>query len=356
MQRTADKLLVFGLCLLILFFWQIELITVIALLAAVAASALCEYFENRIALYLCALYVILCLFIPGFIVFLPVIVYDCANFDRAYLRFFWTAALFVNFFVSDLRGVAAVTLLSGAAFLLHHRTAEQSRTREEFFILTDSAKENSMSLEHANRELMEKQDYEVRLATLKERNRIAREIHDNVGHLLTRAILQLGALQVTHSHDGALQNDLRAVKETMSGAMDSIKNSVHQLHEESVDLKMQLETMVAGFGFCPVKLIYDAGQLPGAVKYCFLAIAREALSNIAKHSDATRAEITVTEHPAFCRLSVTDNGTPKKAETPGGIGLYGMADRVEALGGIFRAEYDKGFRIFISIPKNPERN
>lgn len=45
------------------------------------------------------------------------------------------------------------------------------------------------------------QDYEIYLATLKERNRIAREIHDNVGHMLTRSILQLGALSVINKDE-----------------------------------------------------------------------------------------------------------------------------------------------------------
>ncbi|MCL2815319.1 MAG: histidine kinase [Oscillospiraceae bacterium] len=351
MQKLADKLLIIGLCLLIMTFSQVKPVFVVALLASAAVSSLCEYLENKIPAYLCAVYVILCLFVPGFIVFLPIVVYDCSGFENRYLRFCWAAALFVNFFTSDPRIAAAAALLSGAAFLWQYRTTGQLKIREEFFNLTDSAREHSMSLEHKNRELMEKQDYEVRLATLKERNRIAREIHDNVGHLLTRAILQLSALSMTYPGGNDIKEELSLIKKTMSEAMDSVRNSVHDLHDESVDLKMQLELMIGGFGFCPVKLFYDAGELPGALKYCFIAVAREALSNIAKHSDATEAAISVAEHPAFCRISVEDNGSAKTADNSRGIGLRGMADRVEALGGVFRAEYNKGFKIFISVPK-----
>lgn len=356
MQRPADKLLLVGLCLLMLYFAQAQPAVVVALLAAVAVGSLCEYFENRAPKYLCAAYVVLCLFMPGFTVFLPVVAYDLAGFDKFYLRFCWIVAVGANFFASDPPVAVAAAILSGTAFLLQHRTAAQKKAREEFFALTDSAKEHSMSLEQKNRDLMEKQDYEIRLATLKERNRIAREIHDNVGHLLTRSILQLGAMQVTHSGDSGLQNEICQIKDTMSGAMDSVRVSVHELHEDSVDLKMQLETMAGGFGFCPIKLRYDATELPAAVKYCFIAIVREALSNIAKHSDATETEIAVAQHPAFCRLTVEDNGTVRAAGGSGGIGLSNMADRVEALGGVFRAGYDKGFKIFISIPNEKEKN
>lgn len=56
-------------------------------------------------------------------------------------------------------------------------------------------------LQEKNKNLMEKQDYEIYLATLRERNRIAREIHDNVGHMLSRSILQMGALITIHKEE-----------------------------------------------------------------------------------------------------------------------------------------------------------
>ena len=351
MNRLIDKLLTLGLCLLILSFTQINLTAIVALLAVVTISSLCEYFENSLPGFLCAGYAIVCLFIPWFTVFLPLIVYDCAGFEKWYFRFFWVVALPSGFIVSGFKSFAAIAILSGLSFLLQYRTAGHMRMREEFYSLTDSEKERSIRLEKRNSELMEKQDYEVRLATLKERNRIAREIHDNVGHLLTRSILQLSATLVTHSGDDEIQNELAGIKNTMSDAMDSIRNSVHDLHDESVDLKLQLESMIGGFGFCPVTLRYDAGELPGAVKYCFIAVTREALSNVARHSDADEVVVAVTEHPALYRLSIEDNGNARETDVSGGIGLSSMADRVDALGGVFRARYENGFRIFISIPK-----
>jgi len=206
---------------------------------------------------------------------------------------------------------------------------------------------------------MEKQDYEIKLATLAERNRIAREIHDNVGHLLTRSLLQISALRVTHAENEQMTDELDMIKNTLSDAMDSIRSSVHNLHDESIDLRSRLEAMLNGFVFCPVKLRYDAGDLPVNVKLCFAAIVREALSNIAKHSNATGAGITLTEHPSFFQMVIYDNGTSKivnssatgSSGNTGGIGLQNMADRVDALGGIFKTEQDKGFKVFISVPK-----
>lgn len=347
MQKLIDKPVLLGLCLLSLSLAQFKIISLFALLSALAVSSLCSYFENRTPVYLCIAYVVVCIFVPEFAVFLPLIVYDFACQSNLVLRFCWIPAVF---FVSP-QIMAAVILSSGVAFLLQYRTASQVKTRDEYFTLMDNAKERAGHLEQKNRELMEKQDYEVRLATLAERNRIAREIHDNVGHLLTRSILQVGALRVTHTDDAKLADELLLVNDTLSGAMDSIRSSVHNLHDESVDLKMQLETMIDGFRFCPVKLRYNAGELPAEFKTCFAAIVREALSNIAKHSSATEAAVILTEHPAFCQLVIEDNGTAKVSNSKNGIGLQNMTDRVNALGGVFRVEHTKGFKIFISVPK-----
>ena len=351
MQQPADKLMLLGLCLLLISFSQIELIIIIALLAAVASSSLCEYFQNRINPCLCAAYITACFFIPEFLFLLPLIVYDCAGLKGWYFRFLWTAALPFCFIAFDLKLTAAVVLLSGSAFLLQYRTSRQIKILEDYFTLIDNAKEQSLNLERRNREMMENQDYEVRLATLKERNRISREIHDNVGHLLTRGILQISALGVAKPDESGMRVELLNIKDTMSDAMYSIRKSVHDLYDDSMDLKLQLESLVSGFNFCRVTLRYDADDLPGVIKYCLISVAREALSNIARHSNATDAAITVTEHPAFCRLYIKDNGTQRAGETSQGIGLLNMADRVEALGGVFRAGYNNGFAINVSVPK-----
>ena len=67
--------------------------------------------------------------------------------------------------------------------------------------LRDTSTELNLVLQEKNKNLMEKQDYEIYLATLRERNRIAREIHDNVGHMLSRSILQMGALITIHKEE-----------------------------------------------------------------------------------------------------------------------------------------------------------
>ena len=69
-----------------------------------------------------------------------------------------------------------------------------------------------------------------------------------------------------------------------------------------MDLRLQLERLIKEYQFCPVKLTYKAGELPRELKYCFVSIVKEGLSNIARHSDATQAEVTVVEHLSLIHI------------------------------------------------------
>jgi signal transduction histidine kinase len=203
-----------------------------------------------------------------------------------------------------------------------------------------------------NKLLMEKQDNEIRLARLSERNRIAREIHDHVGHRLSSAFLQIGAMLTKNPG----QAKLIALKETLSLAMDNIRSSVHNLYESSLDLGGQIEQLAAGLTCCRVELKIHMQTDPEIkVKYTFVAAVKEAFANIARHSGATLAHLTLTEHPAFYQLVISDNGHAATADFAKGIGLKSIAERVEALNGHFLVRTHSGFEIFITIPKEAAR-
>ena len=125
------------------------------------------------------------------------------------------------------------------------RTQKLEKMREEFKKLRDDSMELNLLLNKKNQYLMEKQETEVHLPTLKERNRIAREIHDNVGHMLSRSILQLGALKALN-HDSSLSAPSELHK-TLNTAMDSIRTSVHGLQESSVSLRDSVAEIIHGY-------------------------------------------------------------------------------------------------------------
>lgn len=222
-----------------------------------------------------------------------------------------------------------------------------------------TAPKKNLLLEEKNRMLAEKQDYEIYAATLKERNRIAREIHDNVGHLLSRSILITGAAKALNASD-ALSPVLDNLDHSLNQAMTSIRSSVHDLHDESLNLKEAAESLTSDFTFCPVTLHYDMGfEVPREIKYCFISIVKEALSNVARHSNATLVQITMREHPALYQLCIEDNGTLTESNLETllpnrGIGLSNMNDRLKVLNGNLQITIQKGVCLFITIPKEQE--
>ena len=142
--------------------------------------------------------------------------------------------------------------------------------------LRDDSTEKNILLEEKNHMLVEKQNYEIYTATLKERNRIAREIHDNVGHLLSRSILITGAAKAVSSSE-AVSPLLDSLDISLNQAMTSIRTSVHDLHDESVNLRESVEGLISEFQFCPVSLDYDMGlEIPREVKYCFISYCKRS--------------------------------------------------------------------------------
>ena len=97
---------------------------------------------------------------------------------------------------------------------------------------------------------------------------------------------------------------------------------------------------------------YDVqDELPRELKYCMIAIVKEASSNIIKHSNADMVDIVLREHPAFYQLMIHDNGKSAEKSDGMGIGLENMQQRVEAFAGRLEINREAGFKIFIHIPK-----
>lgn len=202
------------------------------------------------------------------------------------------------------------------AVYLRQMTWQDRELQKEFIRIQDDDREYNRMLKLKNRYLIEKQDAQVYSATLKERNRIAREIHDNVGHLLSRALIQTGAV-IAVSRD---------------------EQTVREMTEKAEGYTVSYE--------------YDMSQdLPKELKYCIISIVKEALSNVTRHSDADRVKLLLREHPAFYQILIQDNG---KCVHPGdgtGIGITNMRQRVETFGGTIDIRIENGYRIFIHIPK-----
>lgn len=255
-----------------------------------------------------------------------------------------------------LNDILEVVLLMAFTIMLSYFTEQLLGYQMKLHSMRDASMEHDMLMEQMNHQLIEKQNAQIYNATLKERNRIAREIHDNVGHMITRSILQVGAIGVINT-DEKLKAPISDLKSTLDTAMDSMRKSVHDLYDESVDLRQALAKLKPTDSAFAFSLEYDCeDDVPRDVKYAFIAIAKEAVNNAVKHSNGDEIRIIVREHPAFYQLEIMDNGTTAderrlSGETGDGIGIKNIKERVAAIGGTMRIKADDGFMIFVTLMK-----
>lgn len=276
--------------------------------------------------------------------FLPVMLYDCIRY-RLKVPMVMAGVVYVYSFADIFTGISqaagtapsiftpvAVALLVALAVHLEHGDRQNLQLKEELKVLHDDQTEKDMIQKEHDRMLMENQNNMIYMATLKERNRIAREIHDNVGHTLTRSILQLGAIKAINTEP-------------------VLKKPLDDLHDESIDLESSIRQLTEGISALDIHVDYDmSNTIPKDIKYSFIAITKEAVSNAVKHSKGDTLDILLREHPGFYQLIVKDNGTDIKINNTG-IGLANITDRVNAMKGTLKISTDKGFKLLITVAK-----
>ena len=374
MNRLFDKSIVLACCIAAALGLAVDACLVAAFCLGVVVASLTEIAQGerarRAGEAASYAYIMVAVFVPSFVPFAPLALYDIAR--RVRREHVWVAlgagAIFVCALVAyahagalPTRALLLTAILSVAATLLSLRTAQLEREQERMRRTRDELQERALALEARNRDLADRQDYEVELATLAERARIAREIHDNVGHQLTRASLQTEALRVVHANEAGVAADFADVKRTVDEALQLVRSSVHALNDNAANLSVQLERIVEGArsdGGPQIELEVLAEHAPANVANCFAAVLREALSNAIRHACAHAVTVRCMEHPSFYQLIVTDDGAggaqASGRNVTGGMGLGSMRERVEALGGTFTAGPRAGaggWRVFATVPK-----
>ena len=262
--------------------------------------------------------------------------------------------------VQDTPVLALALVFCALAALLALRTVQEEAARRSLHVVRDDLREKVLTLQDTNAQLLQAQDYELRAAALAERTRIAREIHDGVGHLLTRLLLQVKALQIVHCEEPGVVADLDTLDGGLDEALDSMRRSVHALSDDGEELATSLNLLGSRCGIDSVRVDCSTeAEPPAAVARCVIAVVREALTNAARHGGARSARVAVTDYPAFWQVTVDNDGiVPAEGEPAAvgragsGLGLRSMTERVEALDGRVRITPRPRFTVFVTIPKD----
>lgn len=352
MERILDNIIIFICCLVFLLSFGNDKMMIVSICMSIIYTCLTIYFDKFIvSLFLFMATLLFSLPSHTLSYFIPLFCYPFFHTSYTYVCI---PAVFVLYFHhNELNVLAAssILLLTVLCFILKLRTDKYLEESRHFEKIRQDLKDYNTNLNIKNRELIAKQDYEVTNATLNERNRIAREIHDSIGHTLSGSILQIAALTAV-VRDEAVASHLKEVNERLTDGMNSIRASIHNIHEESVDLNLKITEMVNSFDFCPIEYIYDVERdLSSKAKYALIYIVRESLTNIMKYSNASHVSLNISELPGFYKIIIHDNGTAfSSSAVTAGMGTVSMYDRINSLGGTINITKDNGYRIYITIP------
>jgi signal transduction histidine kinase len=251
-------------------------------------------------------------------------------------------------------GLGASTMIFFLAVFADMRLKEQQgRERAERLMV---------ELEEANAQLAAYATQAEELAMTQERNRLAREIHDNLGHTLTIVNVQIEAAKVVMDSDpGRALDAMNKAQELAQKGLTRVRESVAALRESPVSSRPLGEAIASLVQEAQSSGIVTEFQVTGEplalehkVALALYRAAQEGLTNVRRHARASRVDVLLDFQPSQVRLQVKDNGVGA-TETSGGFGLLGIRERMQLLGGRMEIHTGagKGFCLTASVPVSP---
>jgi signal transduction histidine kinase len=261
--------------------------------------------------------------------------------------------------ISLLPAFAFVSVFSLIIRVLDFQKAHAER------LLAQLAASNA-KLEEAHQQLQTYANQVEELTVGRERTRIAREIHDSLGHYLSILNIQLETISKLQEHDPTrLAAEIAEARKVAAQSMQEARNAVAALRPSSITTLNLSEALTRlGTEFqrnaqateLTLDLETSIPQLTPAIQVAFYRVAQEALTNIRKHTQASKVLLRLRYEDERLEMLIRDNGqallTSETKKKEGGFGLIGLSERVKLLGG--DVEYgptdEGGYRVIVHVP------
>lgn len=316
---------------------------IIVFLISMILSFLADIVPKSFRLVLYGVFLIFCVNLSLFLCFLPLILYNI------FLDFGFTA-LFLILFFPFLYPDPFFGALSLICVCLAHNEQQETSLRLANKVLKNDIRAQALSFVQSEHQ----KEKDIEIAVLSERNRIAREIHDVIGHTLSSSILQTEALKLSAPEE--MHPDFDTLQRTLQSGMFDIRRSLHHLHSSSLHLRDELTAIAKQPQPLSIELDchIDEDAMDYALKFQLISIVKEAVTNVNKHSDATKMNIRLTEKPEFYILSLKDNGRTKTNESKPehlGIGMISLQEFAKKHSGNLSFGFHDGFYIYLTFKK-----
>ncbi|WP_413377144.1 sensor histidine kinase [Alkalihalobacillus sp. 1P02AB] len=224
------------------------------------------------------------------------------------------------------------------------------KNRSESLLEADFERRARYELEQVKLDLLEAYSEVAQIAEVKERNRISRDLHDHLGHDLTGALLALQAYEHVDDEEKAIEM-LKQVKERITRSTKRLRETVHNMTPVTLMEMERFEQIINDVESLEVKFL-SSGNIelaPIHVSVLLESCLKEALTNVVRHSNATKVEVDLDITETIARLRVQDNGSVKK-KSKNGSGLRSLQLRARALKGSLTIDRSNGYLLVCVLP------
>jgi len=205
--------------------------------------------------------------------------------------------------------------------------------------------------QHRDRKKLQKAQEEIEhLAQIAERERIARDLHDVLGHTLSVIVLKSElASKIADVDPARAVQEIKDVERISRDALAQVRATIQGYHARRLQAEAQQATEALEAAGVSVHFDFARADIPAAHEGVLALALREAVTNVIRHAKATSCTLRLELVPGGCQLEIRDDGCGQLS--PEGSGLSGMRQRVEALGGVLQREAASGTRLLITLPE-----
>jgi two-component system NarL family sensor kinase len=245
--------------------------------------------------------------------------------------------------------------LSFAALLYYmHTSAEEKQGIQKVY---DQLRKKHYELEEARTHLIHYAQKIEQLAQLEERNRISRELHDNLGHQLIRVKMMMDAIiEVAPSEPEKGFQMIEQVRDQLASSMDNMRSTVRKIKPSEQEEFQSLPKLIEDFAAtCGVQVHFKLSGIPHSLlpseEYILYRNAQEAMTNAVRHGKATQVNIELVIEPEEVKFHITNNGSVPDSVPQSGLGFNGMAERVQWAGGTVQFKIEDKFTVTTVLPR-----
>jgi two-component system, NarL family, sensor histidine kinase DesK len=208
---------------------------------------------------------------------------------------------------------------------------------------------NAAEQKRAHGRLQQAYDQIERLAKIAERERIARDLHDVLGHTLSLIALksQLASRLAERDPARAL-TEIREVEQIARTSLDELREAVAGYRGSGLAAELEHAREVLAAAGLQVDCTADDVRLAPANESVLTLAIREAVTNVIRHARASTVHLRVAQSGGACRFEIEDDGVG--GATAEGVGLSGMRERVESHGGSLERTAERGTRLVVTLP------